>query len=168
MVMSNEISRLMDGDLDDEASVDRVCAELRQSDALGTWACYHLIRDELRGTRPTTQGFSVRFAKRLAAEPTVLAPKRRVPRPVLAWAWAAAASVAAVGVVGWTAMSLTTSPPVAFAKAREAAAVTASQVRPRVLPQDYVIVHQEYSPATAFQGVQPYLRAVSAPGGDAR
>ena len=31
------------------------------------------------------------------------------------------------------------------------------------LPQDYVLVHQEYSPATQMQGVGPYLRAVAAP-----
>ena len=48
-------------------------------------------------------------------------------------------------------------------------------VRPRAVasaeeagPQDYVLVHQEYSPSTAIQGVGPYLRAVSAPAVDAR
>ena len=57
-------------------------------------------------------------------------------------------------------------PGTAVAKAREAAAITAAQLRPQALPQDYVLVHQEYSPATAIQGVRPYLRAVSAPAGD--
>lgn len=160
--MSEDISRLMDGELDDDG-VDRVCSRLRHADAMATWACYHVIGDQLRGTRLRSEGFSLRFARRLAAEPTVLSP-HRAQRPGFAWAWAAAAGIAAVGVVGWTAMSLTESPPTAVAKAREAAAITAAAVRPQSVPQDYVIVHQEYSPATALQGVQPYLRAVVAPG----
>jgi sigma-E factor negative regulatory protein RseA len=98
----------------------------------------------------------------------VLAPPRQTARPLASWAFAAAASIAAVGVVGWTAYSLTQTPGTAIAKAREASSVTAAQVRPQALPQDYVLVHQEYSPATAIQGVRPYLRAVSAPANEPR
>jgi sigma-E factor negative regulatory protein RseA len=111
---------------------------------------------------------SDRVAKALASEPTVLAPPRQTARPLASWAVAAAASIAAVGVVGWTAYSLTQTPGTAIAKAREASSVTAAQVRPQALPQDYVLVHQEYSPATAIQGVRPYLRAVSAPANEPR
>ena len=164
--MSEDISRLMDGELEHE-SLDRVCAGLRAREAMDTWACYHTIGDHLRNTALHAPGFSERFAARLAAEPTILAP-RRSTHPVATWAWAAAAGVAAVAVVGWTALSLTESPPTAVAKARDAATITAAQVRPQTLPQEYVIVHQEYSPATALQGVQPYLRAVAAPAADAR
>jgi sigma-E factor negative regulatory protein RseA len=164
MVMSEDISRLVDGELDDEAAA-RVCAAMRDDAALATWACYHLIGDQLRGLRPQSDAFSARLAKRLSAEPTVLAPSAatRAGRPVVAWAWAAAAGVAAVAVVGWTALTLADSPPAVVAKAREAAGVRADALRPATVPQDYVIVHQEYSPATALQGVQPYLRAVTAP-----
>ena len=70
-------------------------------------------------------------------------------------------------VVGWTALSLTEDPATAIAKAREATSITPTRLRPQALPQDYVLAHQEYSPATAYQGVGPYLRAVSAPAGDA-
>lgn len=166
MVMNEDLSRLMDGELDD-GDIDRVLGGSRDPQALVTWACYHVIGDALRGTAGGTRlprGFEQAFA----AEPTVLAPRQRLPRPVATWAWAAAATLAAVTVVGWTAMSLTETPGTAVAKAREAGAVTAAQVRPQVLPQDYLLVHQEYSPATALQGVRPYLRAVSAPAGDSR
>ena len=146
--MNEDLSRLMDGDLD-EAELDRVAGELRRPQALATWDCYHAIGDTLRGCPYGSSGFAHRFS---AAR----------------WAVAAAATIAAVGVVGWTAFSLTDSPGTAVAKAREAAAVTSAQVRPQLLPQDYVLVHQEYSPATALQGVQPYLRAVSMQGSDAR
>jgi sigma-E factor negative regulatory protein RseA len=166
MVMNEELSRLMDGELDD-ADVDRVLGAWREPGLLATWVCYHVIGDALRGAAaPVT--LSRRLERALAAEPTVLAPRPRAPKPVASWAWAAAATIAAVAVVGWTALTLTESPGTAVAKAREAAAVTAAQVRPQVLPQDYVLVHQEYSPATALQGVRPYVRAVSAPLGDSR
>ena len=165
--MNEELSRLMDGDLTD-AELERVVGECRRPDALKAWACYHIIGDTLRGTHGVSWHVAYRVSEALESEPTVLAPKSRSIRPAASWAWAAAATVAAVTVVGWTAVSLTETPGTAVAKAREAAAVTAAQLRPQALPQDYVLVHQEYSPATAIQGVRPYLRAVSAPASDGR
>ena len=165
--MNEDLSRLMDGELPD-SEVDRVVGACRSAEVLEAWACYHVIGDTLRGARTASPALSRRVAQALASEPTVLAPRRATPRAVVSWAWAAAASIAAVTVVGWTAVSLTQTPGTAVAKAREAAAVTAAQLRPQALPQDYVLVHQEYSPATAIQGVRPYLRAVSAPVADVR
>lgn len=159
--MNEDLSRLMDGDLAD-GEVDRVLGECRRSGALATWACYQVIGDALRGAPGTMPRFSRQFAKAIAAEPTLLAPRRR-PHPAASWAWAAAASVAAVAVVGWTALSLTENPATAVAKAREAGSVTPARVRPQALPQDYVLAHQQYTPATAYQGVSPYVRAVAAP-----
>ena len=72
-----------------------------------------------------------------------------------------AALLAAVAVVGWTALSLTEAPDAAMAVAREATNVRAAEVRGPVIPADYLLAHQEYSPATAIQGVRPYARAVS-------
>ncbi len=160
--MNEDLSRLMDGDLD-QGELDRVVGECRRPEALSAWACYHLIGDALRGTPGSAHRGTTRVMQALAQEPTVLAPQRRAASRVASWAWAAAATIAAVTVVGWTAVSLTETPGTAMAKAREAAAITAAQLRPQTLPQDYVLVHQEYSPATAIQGVRPYLRAVSAP-----
>ena len=165
--MNEQLSRLMDGDLTD-AEVERVVGECARPEALASWNCYHLIGDVMRGTGAARVDVALRVSRALASEPTVLAPRRISPRPVATWAFATAAGVAAVTVVGWTAISLTESPGTAVAKAREAAAVTAAQLRPQAVPQDYVLVHQEYSPATAIHGVRPYLRAVSAPAADAR
>ena len=165
--MNEQLSRLMDGDLSD-AEVERVVGECARPEAMASWRCYHLIGDAMRGTDGASVDVSVRVARALVAEPTVLAPRRAAPRPLSTWAFAAAAGVAAVSVVGWTAMSLTETPGTAVAKAREAAAITAAQVRPQSLPQEYLLVHQEYSPATAIQGVRPYLRAVSVPAVETR
>lgn len=163
--MNEELSRLMDGDLSD-AETDRVVGECRRPDALQAWACYHLIGDVLRGTPGAAWSIAPRVSQALASEPTILAPQTRRAPAYASWAWAAAATVAAVTVVGWTAFSMTQSPGTAIAKAREAATITARQLRPQALPQDYVLVHQEYSPATAIQGVRPYVHAVSAPAAD--
>ena len=84
-------------------------------------------------------------------------------------AWAVAATLAAVTVVGWTAFSMVDAPPTAVAKAREAATVRAAQVKPPAeVPADYLIAHQEYSPSTAIQGTGPYLRAVAVTGSEPR
>ena len=69
-----------------------------------TWVCYHVIGDALRGDRAALRpGSSQRFAARLAAEPTVLAPHAEAPQRAARFAWAAAATVAAVSLVGWVA-----------------------------------------------------------------
>jgi len=164
-----EISLLVDGELEIE-HVEGVCTRLRDGSAMTTWVCYHTIGDALRGSSATMSGFAARFAVRLAAEPTVLAPPRRKAAPA-AIAWATAATVAAISVVGWVAM--TTLPagdgslPAALATSKQAAMVRAADTRPPV-DNEYLLVHQEYSPTTAIQGVRPFLRAVAAADPDAR
>ena len=84
-------------------------------------------------------------------------------------AWAVAATLAAVTVVGWTAFSLVDAPPTAVARAREAATVRAAQVKPAGdVPPDYLIAHQEYSPSMVGQGAGPYMRAVVVTGSEPR
>lgn len=165
--MNENISRLMDGELD-EAEFERCCAQLKSGDAIQTWMCYHVIGDHLRGTvagRAGSTAFVGRVSAALAAEPTVLAPPPARPRtaqPAM-FAWAVAATLAAVTVVGWTAFSMVDVPPTGIAKAREAATVRAAQVRVPAadLPNEYLLAHQEYSPL-ALQGGAPYLRSASA------
>lgn len=160
--MNENLSRLMDGELE-QVEFERCCGELKSADAMRTWVCYHVIGDTLRGTVGHSQRFQARFAAVLAAEPTVLAPKPRlhVPAQPATFAWAVAATLAAVTVVGWTAVSMIDAPPTALAKAREAASVRQAQVSPpAAVGADYLLAHQEYSPAFAMQGGN-YLRAVA-------
>jgi sigma-E factor negative regulatory protein RseA len=152
-----EISLFMDGELDAERSA-RICAALGQTVPLATWERYHLIGDLLRGVDQLAPGFQARFAATLSAEPTVLAPPRWRSAPA-AVAWAVAASVAAVAVVGWVAMT-TMAPPPVVATAQPAGTVRPADVRRPVI-NEYLLAHQEYSPTTAIQGVRPYLRAVA-------
>jgi sigma-E factor negative regulatory protein RseA len=166
MVMPDNISRLMDGELDD-TEIELVCGELRRPDGIATWACYHVIGDTLRGGPAPTPGFTGRFAARLAAEPTVIAPGAQRGRPV-PLAWAVAATVAAVTVVGWAAFVTLDTSPTAIAKAREAATVRAAQVRPPAVPADYLLAHREYSPTAPIEGIGAGLRTASAIGSDVR
>ena len=158
--MPDSISRLMDGELDD-SEIEIVCGRLRRPDAVATWVCYHVIGDSLRGGPAPTRGFGERFAARLASEPTVIAPGAQRSRPVPV-AWAVAASVAAVSVVGWIAFTTLDTSPTAIARAREAATVRAAEVRPRVVPNDYLLAHREYSPTAPIEGISPGFRTAAA------
>ncbi|MBE7521453.1 MAG: sigma-E factor negative regulatory protein [Burkholderiales bacterium] len=155
--MNEDISRLMDGELDDDA-VDRVLGAMRSSGAAAAWTCYHAIGDALRGECTVAPRVSRRVAIALAQEPTVLAPRRRAERPA-AWAWAAAATVAAVAVVGWTAVSITDAPNQAVAFARDAAGMRSEALRPQVIPAEYLTAHSDFSPSTPIQGIAPIQRA---------
>jgi len=165
MVMGEEISRFMDGEVDG-AEADVVYRQLKHSEGRATWVCYHVIGDALRGSARHLPGFSERFAQRMALEPTVLAPKPRA-NAGLPFAWAAAATLAAVVVVGWVAVTLFDTQPTALATAREAGSVRATVAKAQPVAPDYLIAHQEYSPTTPIQGVGPYLRPASAGGVDA-
>ena len=157
-VTAEEVSLFVDGELDADR-VERVCHGLRAPAEVETWVCYHVIGDALRGQCKPMSGFAARFSARLDAEPTILAPQRPRPAPA-AIALAIAATVAAVGVVGW--MALTTMPASneALATAQQASAVRPADTR-RPVVNEYLLAHQEYSPATAIAGVRPYLRAVA-------
>ena len=77
--MGEQISRLMDGELEG-AEADAAFRELKGPDGVASWVCYHVIGDTLRRCGEPTPGFSARFAARLEAEPTVLAPRpKRAP-----------------------------------------------------------------------------------------
>jgi sigma-E factor negative regulatory protein RseA len=165
MVMLDSISRLMDGELDD-ADIAGVCGRMRQPDAVSTWVCYHVIGETLRGEYCRWPRVSRSFAARLASEPTVVAPIAARSRP-LPIAWAVAATVAAVAVVGWVAMATFDPSANTIAKAREAATIRAAQVRPQAVPADYLLAHREYSPTTPMEGIGPVLRSAAAESADA-
>jgi sigma-E factor negative regulatory protein RseA len=182
MVMAEEISRLVDGELDPD-QVDAVCRRLRGEEAMSTWVAYHVIGDVLRDSGTLSPGFSQRFARRLAAEPTVLAPPRREVRSGTFRALAVAASAAAVAVVGWAALQVFQPGPPELAATAPVASAAPAGARQAVATGptaasgerglggnvgEYLLVHQEYSPATMIQGVQPFIRAVSFEDGPAR
>lgn len=154
--MKNQISALMDGELDDEES-RIVLGQFKQHDALrADWEIYHMIGDSLRQTPVWQDDFSARFAERLAAEPTVLAPRsvRSPSRPAVSWPLAA--SVAAVSLVAWTAFQLNQPEDAARQEARQKISVAEGGLSPQSV-KNYLSAHQEYSVA-AIHGASPYLQ----------
>lgn len=167
--MSEKISALMDGELEAHGQQGPYAELARDGEALEAWRTYHLVGDALRDTPLLSAGFSVRLAARLAAEPTVLAPRKPQANARMRWrAMSVAASFAAVALVGWMWFTpqggMQRSPEVALAPANPSAA-TAEAPAPRVpLPSaagDYLLAHQGYSPRGNLQGVAPYVRTVS-------
>lgn len=148
--MGEELSRLMDGEFD-EAQGDVAFAQLKRPDGMATWVCYHVIGDALRGTGSVAPGFSRRFAARLAAEPTVLAPQRHIwPQRVVV---ASLASLAVWGAVSLTGLMPTQKPesaPIASAPANpgfQQATLVAPVEYDSAQFAPYVVAHQEFAPS---------------------
>jgi sigma-E factor negative regulatory protein RseA len=172
--MKDKISMRLDGELEDRELGEALAAMSTHEEARTAWASYHLIRDALRGESGLTVNFAAGICERLALEPTVLAPRRRVPAagPKRWFALSAAASVAAVALVGWLAfaphqtrnggtiaMSVALKP-----KTQDPAAANPKSLQRVPLPSsadDYLLAHQGYSPQLSLQGVAPYIRTVS-------
>lgn len=169
--MTEQVSALMDDQLDGE-ECDGCLRRLKDDAGLRErWETYHLIGDALRGT--PGRGLPASFAARLAAEPTVLAPRRApaaVPQPrrTALYALSAAASVVAVTAVAWVALPLvqppappiaTITPPPVIAEAPPAPAPALVPVAQGVA--DYMLAHQRYSPRAAMTGAVTYVRSVA-------
>ena len=161
--MKEKLSAMMDDALEHD-ECERCVRQLREDGELrDAWDVYHLIGDTLRGH--TAPQIAEQVRARLAAEPTVLAPRRRErPRSRLAWyPLAAAASVAAVALVGWLALPLFDlqggglKGTDVVAKA-EPAAVPVPQAQG---VGDYLLAHQRFSPAIAMSGLAPYVRTIA-------
>ena len=160
--MKEKLSAMMDDALE-HGERERCVQRIKEDEELrAAWDVYHLIGDALRGHTAPQVAEQVRA--RLAAEPTVLAPRRpERARPRLAWyPLAAAASVAAVALVGWLALPLFDLPRGGVGPG------TIAQVEPPAAPvpqargvADYLLAHQRFSPAIAMGGLAPYVRTVA-------
>ena len=168
--MNDRISAVMDGELDEKSAAQLIEALTRDAQAVRTWRSYHLIGDAMRGGLPLSDGFTERLAKRLATEPTVLAPRRiRTESPRFVTVSAAAASVAAVAFVGWMAFA----PQNRVAPAPVAQVQPPAEAKPVLVPlpnaaNDYLLAHQGFSPRVSLQGMAPYVLTVAEHPAEAR
>lgn len=174
--MNEKLSELMDGELDANMSA-RSFAEFKgDRRAQEAWNSYHLIGDALRGEPFLARDMSAVIARRLADEPTVLAPRRAQPRFVARHAMPLAASVAAIGFVGFAAWQLMRTNPVMDAPAQIAkndvqlvqpVAADAKEkgvsprIRPARVPSSYLLAHQEFAPGYAVESAPMLARTVS-------
>lgn len=143
--MKDQISALMDDELDLDDSAHLFTALKCDEELSHCWFSYHLIGDAMRGTGMFKPDFSQRLMRKLEAEPTVLAPRSKrklVQRPVL---WSAAASVAAVMFVGWMVLQQ---------QSHSGADVTTQEIAQNV-PSEYLLAHQALSPSSSAYYIQP-------------
>lgn len=100
--MKNKISALMDGELD-SIEVPDIINHVKKTDELrNEWSKYHLIGDALRQPEMPTFDIASGIRKKLALEPTVLAPESHKEHKGKVFAFAVAASmVTAVAAVAW-------------------------------------------------------------------
>jgi sigma-E factor negative regulatory protein RseA len=160
----------MDGELDGREAHQEL-ARLKQQDALrDSWDTYHLISDALRGDALLSADLKLRVSERLAQEPTVLAPHLGAVRKFPTYVLPVAASVSAVALVGWFAISINTNniQPETTRAPTPAAALLPTPPVPQLASvpnegnmNEYLLAHQGFSPSTAIQGVAPYIRSVS-------
>jgi len=100
--MTQEISSLMDGELGAQEAGQALQACCASEEHKRTWYLYHVIGDSMRGQGPRRLALPGGVLDSLKAQPTVLAPRRKIMDTTFArMSLAAAASVATVGVVGW-------------------------------------------------------------------
>lgn len=158
--MDDHVSVLVDGELNDTAArfcLDRVSKDrkLRRE-----WAIFLLIGDQLRGEAVVlTTDFTQRFCERLAAEPTILAPRAVPARFPLS----VAASLVGVAVVAWAVLAINPQQAPDLAVAPKFMS-TEMQLARQSIPEgtrDYLIAHQGVSPSGALQGLGSYARTVS-------
>ncbi|TSA10758.1 MAG: anti-sigma factor [Betaproteobacteria bacterium] len=157
--MKETLSAWMDGELSEQQASPSLTQFENDAELRRHWDCYHVIGDALRGVHGPD--LCARMRARLEAEPTVLAPQRRIKAEKTRWnALTLAASVAAVVFVGWMAL------PGTLQESSQLAQVRPPAVQPVAVAagegaKDYLLAHQRYSPSNAMQGVAPYVRTVA-------
>lgn len=158
--MKQEISVLMDGELfEDEAEslLERVKLE---SGARKDWEIYHLIGDVLRQPEYIPCSLSAKVRGRVQDEPTVLAPRvRAVKQQIRTFALSAAASLAAVSVVAWMSLQISSEAAPQMAMQQHALQPASAQIKSK--SNDYLMAHQEFSPSTDVQGAASYIHTIS-------
>lgn len=164
------ISALMDGELETTDLLSEMQRIKGEDGLMRSWETYHLIGDVLRAERPLSAGFADRVSAALASEPTVLAPRPiAASRKVRLYALSAAASIAGVATVAW--LAFMNHPATLDDVARTASTSTERVVAPSTVAElspdgdpsvdEYLRVHQAYSPSATIPGIAPYVRSVS-------
>ena len=151
------LSAVLDGEAK-RTDIAACIAGLKHDETLRkNWSEYHLIGDVMRGADAIPADFMARFSAQLAAEPTVLAPRRSVwPQRVAAASFASLAVWGVVAVTGLTPDAPGMAPLSAMPGAQQVAFESGQDsAESRLAP--YFVAHQEFAPMAA---ASPYQRAV--------
>jgi sigma-E factor negative regulatory protein RseA len=150
------LSAALDGETT-RAETEACVAAMKHSEGLRqNWSEFHLIGDLMRGVAPAPDHYMERFSTLLAAEPTVLAPRRSAwPQRV---AVASFASLAVWGVIAVTGMApeAPVATQMAAAPELQRVATESEQDASNARLAPYFVAHQEFAPMAS-----PYLRTVA-------
>jgi sigma-E factor negative regulatory protein RseA len=158
--MTQEISSLMDGELEAHEAGRAIRSCCASSEAAQKWQEYHLIGDVLRGGKPHPTGTAERVRHALESEPAIIARPRGILDSTFSRvALAAAASVATIGVVGWIGSQGGPSAP-ATVVAKNPGAIQPVALQPAAKPapataevQDYLAAHRQLPSAELYRTV---------------
>ncbi len=137
--MREKISMLMDGEMDDEEAASLVSRMKAQEE--DDWLYYHMIGDAIRDPKAFRADIGMDCSEAIHAEPVVLSPYKSHAHRAKVYALSAAASFAAVMLVGWVAMQSPSDSPV---PKRVAQVVHLDVIKAKL--GDYLLAHQEFSP----------------------
>jgi sigma-E factor negative regulatory protein RseA len=156
--MTQDISSLMDGELDPREAEGAIRSCCSSPEAAQTWQTYHLIGDVLRGGKPHPTGTAERVHAALATEPAIIARPRRMYETTFGRvALAAAASVATIGVVGWIGTQGGLSPSATSVVAKNPTVVqpvaNVVPAAPALDMQDYFAAHRQLPSAELYRPV---------------
>lgn len=163
--MSERLSAWIDGEFESGQTQELLDQLKHDGTRRNDWCCYHLIGDTLRGVHGPD--FSAQILDQLNSEPTVLVPRTRISIVGLgrlgrlaSIATAGVAALAFVGVVSWVNLRSPqqNSPETAANRTTEFKQVA---VEISNETRDYLLAHQQYSPANSMQGLRGYVRAIS-------
>ncbi len=164
--MTKELSALLDGELEAHEA-PRLWADIKAgSDLRRRWGDYQSIGAALRREEPVALDLTARVMRSLADEPVVLAPRPPARRQWQGSAFALAASIAGVAVVGWLAFAQQASspdqPPQMVRLERSPASAVAAPKQGLGEYQEYLLAHQANAPGLHMQGGAQHIRTVSA------
>jgi sigma-E factor negative regulatory protein RseA len=154
-----KISQLMDGELEAQECEVHIRRLAQQVELARRWDQYHLIRDVLRAEAGTRVDLIASVRARLQAEPTIVAPRRRLQEAMARFALPVAAAVTGIVIGGWW-TSQTPTPSVAAGDKPGVTTVAETKLpKPGPMPAvaqsneqfgDYLLAHHEASGAAVY------------------
>jgi sigma-E factor negative regulatory protein RseA len=173
-----QLSALIDGELDPDQAAAVIAALCRDPELQRRWSDLQLVGDALRSTEVAAchvDGFCARVSRALAAEPTVLAPRRPARSVLRRYVVPGAAIAASVAAVAFVAVPLLRAPAtdVVARQAEPATAATAPAVATAASPapskaaaaiataralDPYFAAHRELTAGTPLPRATDYLR----------